>query len=132
MVRCLPHVLQRNEASAVGEEVPETGWHCLLHLGLREVAISLHLNMLTSWDEHRHQGTGWHLLLPKEFRQGLSSRQRVCDREQPVLSKNLMGCTIVFLPTTPFIFINAIDKHRLQRMSDPVRQRSVTFASEGR
>ena len=91
MVRCLPHVLQRDEASAVGEEVPETGWHCLLHLGLREVAISLHLNMLTSWDEHRHQGTGWYLLLPKEFRQGLSSRQRVCDREQPVLSKNLDG-----------------------------------------
>ena len=25
-----------------------------------------------------------------------------------------MGCTVVFLPTAPFIFINAIDKHRLQ------------------
>ena len=25
-----------------------------------------------------------------------------------------MGCSIVFLPTAPFIFINAIDKHRLQ------------------
>ena len=25
-----------------------------------------------------------------------------------------MGCSIVFLPTAPFIFIHAIDKHRLQ------------------
>ena len=25
-----------------------------------------------------------------------------------------MGCSIVFLPATPCIFINAIDKHRLQ------------------
>ena len=25
-----------------------------------------------------------------------------------------MGCSIVFLPTAPFIFTNAIDKHRLQ------------------
>ena len=59
--RCLPNVLQRDEASAVDEEVPETGWHCLLRIGLREVAISLHLNMLTSWNKHRHQkdtGTG--------------------------------------------------------------------------
>ena len=55
VARCLPHGLQRGEASAVDEEVPETGQHCLLHLGLREVAISLHLNTLTSWDEHQHQ-----------------------------------------------------------------------------
>lgn len=25
-----------------------------------------------------------------------------------------MGCSIIFLPTAPFIFTNAIDKHRLQ------------------
>ena len=56
--RCLPHGLQRGEASAVGEEVPETGRHCLLHLGLREVAISLHLNMLTSWDNDINELVG--------------------------------------------------------------------------
>ena len=55
MDRCLPHGLQRGEASAVDEEVPETGQHCLLHLGLREVTKSLHPNILTSLDEHRHQ-----------------------------------------------------------------------------
>ena len=61
MDRCLPHVLQRDEASAVEEEVPETRWHCLFRIGLREVAITLHQNMLTSWNKHRHQkdtGTG--------------------------------------------------------------------------
>ena len=89
--RCLPHGQRREAASAGVEATPETGWHCLLRIGQREVAISLHLNMLISWDEHRHQWTDWHFLLPKEFRQGLSSQQRVCDLEQPVLSKNLDG-----------------------------------------
>ena len=31
-----------------------------------------------------------------------------------MLSKNLDGSSTVFLPTAPFIFIHAIDKHRLQ------------------
>ena len=41
MARCLPHGLQRGEASAVDEEVPEAGWHCLLHLVGQEGQVNV-------------------------------------------------------------------------------------------
>ena len=48
MVRCLPHVLQRDEASAVGEEVPETAHQTIgidMTSGLKGLTLCVNIRL---------------------------------------------------------------------------------------